>query len=190
MDWINYAYRVAHTRTSHVLRSPDDDGLVWIAITNLRRRHDPDRAPFAAYLWQHLGHALTDLHRVEHGRAENLKGAPGAGRLRGRNPSGRHTQRFIDYYDPHDPAAPLYHAAADEDDTAKVDDRLDLAAQVARLHTLLDALPAPERDVVVGTIVHGYRFHEVAAMYGVSESRMCQLRTQALGRLRRELEAA
>jgi RNA polymerase sigma factor for flagellar operon FliA len=51
-------------------------------------------------------------------------------------------------------------------------------------------LTVQERTVVLLTVIHGCRLHHVADMFGVSESRMSQVRTKALAKLRPVLAAA
>jgi RNA polymerase sigma factor (sigma-70 family) len=60
---------------------------------------------------------------------------------------------------------------------------------LADLADLLDRLPVKHRDAVVAPL-HGYRYADVAAKYGVSESMVCKWRRRGLEHLRRELEEA
>ncbi len=58
-----------------------------------------------------------------------------------------------------------------------------LAAAVA-------TLPARWQQVLRLSVVEGWRLHEIGALLGCGESRVSQMRTQALARLRTHLEAS
>lgn len=72
-----------------------------------------------------------------------------------------------------DPAAERQFAAVDEH----------LAAR-----QLLGHLPERQRELITRLYLDGESGREVAADWGVTESRVCQIRGQALRRLRRQLE--
>jgi RNA polymerase sigma factor for flagellar operon FliA len=57
------------------------------------------------------------------------------------------------------------------------------------LHQALGDLSARDRSVITQTYLEGRALREVGAIMGVTESRVCQIRTRALGRLRAGLTA-
>ena len=61
-------------------------------------------------------------------------------------------------------------------------------AASAQLLGIVGRLPAREREALLKRDVEGYSGPEVGSQMGVSESRVCQLRNQALSRVRAHLE--
>lgn len=68
-----------------------------------------------------------------------------------------------------------------------VDDRLTLGQEVSRLREALVALPEQERNVLTLYYFEELKLHEIAALLGVSESRISQIRAKAIFRLRKAL---
>ncbi len=62
---------------------------------------------------------------------------------------------------------------------------VELAERRATIRTALDTLPRRERLVLSRSYLEEKTLREIAGELGVTESRVCQLRTQALARLRR-----
>ena len=65
-----------------------------------------------------------------------------------------------------------------------VEERLALEAELQRLRKELDRLPERERQILRWHDLEGLKLREIGERLGVSESRVSQLRTRALGRLR------
>ena len=63
---------------------------------------------------------------------------------------------------------------------------VELAERRSTITTALNALPRRERLVVARSYLEEKTLREIAGELGVTESRVCQLRAQALNRLRRE----
>jgi RNA polymerase sigma factor for flagellar operon FliA len=62
---------------------------------------------------------------------------------------------------------------------------VEIAERRATIHTALNTLPRRERLVLSRSYLEEKTLREIAGELGVTESRVCQLRTQALARLRR-----
>ncbi len=72
------------------------------------------------------------------------------------------------------------------DDTAEeIHESLEAAERRGAIQASLDSLPPRERLVVARSYFEERPLREIAAELGVTESRVCQLRAQALNRLRR-----
>lgn len=69
----------------------------------------------------------------------------------------------------------------------EVEDRLSLAEELERLRSELTQLPARDREVIELYDLAGWTLREVGDRLGVSESRVSQLRSRALGRLRERM---
>lgn len=69
----------------------------------------------------------------------------------------------------------------------ELDDRITMAQEVTRLRAALSALPEQERNVLMLYYFEELKLHEIAALLGVSESRVSQIRTKAITRLRKSL---
>ena len=72
-------------------------------------------------------------------------------------------------------------------DVGVVEDRLTREAEMSRLHRELSALSERERLVVRMYDLESHTLREIAERLGVSESRISQIRSRALGRLRERL---
>ncbi|HEY3238441.1 MAG TPA: sigma-70 family RNA polymerase sigma factor [Acidimicrobiia bacterium] len=62
--------------------------------------------------------------------------------------------------------------------------------RVTQVKTAVAALPPRMRTVVVGSFFEGRRLVDIGAELGVTESRVCQMKQEALSELRRSLEAS
>ena len=69
----------------------------------------------------------------------------------------------------------------------EVEDRLALESELRRLRAELAELPARDREVIELYDLRGWTLREVGERFGVSESRISQIRTRALARLRERL---
>ena len=74
--------------------------------------------------------------------------------------------------------------ASNDDD---MDDRLTMGQEVEALKGALGALPEQERNVLTLYYFEELKLHEIAAILGVSESRVSQIRAKAILRLRKSL---
>jgi len=130
------------------------------AIAHLEQRIG--RAPTAAEVAQHLGVDRATLHRWQARTATagpvSLEGEPGGRSLADR--------------------------LGDEGDEV-VHGAVELSERRGRIAAALDSLPSRERLVVSRSYFEERPLREIAAELGVTESRVCQLRAQALARLRR-----
>ncbi len=77
----------------------------------------------------------------------------------------------------------------DEDDLADPAKAADHNASLALLDVALDDLTARDRAILKLRYSDGKPFHEIGAMMGLSESRVCQLHKRILSNLRRQLHA-
>lgn len=82
------------------------------------------------------------------------------------------------------PDAQLVSATADD-----IEERLTREQEVLQLRRALAELPKQERDVLSLYYFEELKLHEIAALLGVSESRISQIRTKAITRLRSRLGA-
>jgi len=80
---------------------------------------------------------------------------------------------------------PMEHLIASAE--GDLDDRLTLGQEVSRLREALLALPEQERNVLTLYYFEELKLHEIAALLGVSESRISQIRAKAIFRLRKAL---
>lgn len=62
--------------------------------------------------------------------------------------------------------------------------------RLTQVKAAVAALPPRMRTVVVGSFFEGRRLIDIAAELGVTESRVCQMKHEALGQLRRSLAAS
>jgi RNA polymerase sigma factor for flagellar operon FliA len=69
-----------------------------------------------------------------------------------------------------------------------VEDRLTRQQEVTRVRQALRMLPAREREIIERYDFEGWTLRQVGERLGVSESRVSQIRTRALGRLRQAME--
>jgi len=67
----------------------------------------------------------------------------------------------------------------------EIHESLEAAERSGAIQAALDSLPLRERLVVAQSYFEERPLREIAAELGVTESRVCQLRAQALARLRR-----
>jgi len=67
------------------------------------------------------------------------------------------------------------------------DEVVEMEGFLGRLHKAIAKLPERERMIIERTYFDGATLEEVAVELGISESRVCQLRTQAVARLRAQL---
>lgn len=82
------------------------------------------------------------------------------------------------------PDAQLVAASADD-----IEERLTREQEMLQLRRSLGELPAQERDVLTLYYFEELKLHEIAALLGVSESRISQIRGKAITRLRSQLGA-
>jgi RNA polymerase sigma factor FliA len=152
-------------RQDHVPRSVRRRAREMHAASEaLTRRlgHTPDQSQLATA----MGVDLTTLSRwqseSDHGRFISLErtSEQGAGGAR----------------------LPLEHLMADPSDD--VEDRLTLTQEVAHLRDALLALPESERNVLSLYYFEELKLSDIAAILGVSESRVSQIRAKAVSRLR------
>jgi RNA polymerase sigma factor for flagellar operon FliA len=68
-----------------------------------------------------------------------------------------------------------------------IDDHLTLGQEIHHLQAALGRLPDQERHVLSLYYFEELKLHEIAAILGVSESRVSQIRSKAVARLRRAL---
>ncbi|MCC6316710.1 MAG: FliA/WhiG family RNA polymerase sigma factor [Gemmatimonadaceae bacterium] len=124
------------------------------------------RAPDQAQLAETMGVDLHALFRMQ-AESDNSRFIP-LERTSERTPSGSRI--------------PMEHliAATDSD----VDDRLTLAQEIERMHDALLDLPEQERNVLGLYYFEELKLAEIAAILGVSESRVSQIRAKAISRLR------
>ncbi len=80
---------------------------------------------------------------------------------------------------------PMEHLIASTE--TEIEDRLTLGQEVTRLRASLMALPEQERNVLTLYYFEELKLHEIAALLGVSESRVSQIRAKAITRLRKSL---
>jgi RNA polymerase sigma factor for flagellar operon FliA len=69
-----------------------------------------------------------------------------------------------------------------------VEDRLAQEQAVARLREAVSALPDREREIIERYDLEGWTLRQIGEGLGVSESRVSQLRSRALVRLRQAME--
>jgi RNA polymerase sigma factor FliA len=128
------------------------------------------RAPLDTEIAEHLGVPLEtyDRWRVDTGVTTrvSLSAAPDADSPR--------------------PRVALEDALPDEDAEA-VEDRLVLAEEVGLLKDALMALKEQERVVLALYYYEELKLHEIAQVLGVTESRISQIRSKAISKLRAEL---
>jgi RNA polymerase sigma factor FliA len=84
------------------------------------------------------------------------------------------------------PRVSLEQALADEESTP-IEDRLNLAEEVELLKDALLALKEQERVVLALYYYEELKLHEIAQVLGVTESRVSQIRSKAISKLRAEL---
>jgi len=127
-----------------------------LGLLRAQRRFDPSRgAQFCTFAYPHVRGAILDAARRDCSRCE-------VGSIDATLPEDE-TLTFADVI----PAAPLDPDAA-----------LDCSAALA-------TLPGRERFALVALVVRGWRGREVAAVLGCSASRVSQIKTKALARMRR-----
>jgi RNA polymerase sigma factor for flagellar operon FliA len=157
-------------RQDHVPRSVRRRARELNAATETLRRR-LGRAPDQAQLADAMGVDLHTLFRLQaesdHGRFIPLE------RTSEGTPSGTRI--------------PLEHLIAATDE--EMDDRLTLAQEVDRMRDALLALPEAERNVLSLYYFEELKLAEIAAILGVSESRVSQIRAKAIGRLRVSLQS-
>lgn len=88
---------------------------------------------------------------------------------------------------PHGSRVPFEQLMSSSDE--ELDDRLTMGQEVDALRGALMALPEQERNVLTLYYFEELKLHEIAAILGVSESRISQIRAKAVGRLRKSLGA-
>ncbi|MFW5947092.1 MAG: sigma-70 family RNA polymerase sigma factor [Gemmatimonadota bacterium] len=69
----------------------------------------------------------------------------------------------------------------------EVEERLARESELRRLKAELESLPERDREIIRLYDLEGWTLREIGDRYGVSESRISQLRTRALGRLRERM---
>jgi RNA polymerase sigma factor for flagellar operon FliA len=77
--------------------------------------------------------------------------------------------------------------ALSQDDEQTIDEAIAREQEIEFLQAALAGLRAQERTVLTLYYFEELKLHEIAAMLGVTESRVSQVRTKALSRLREEL---
>lgn len=80
---------------------------------------------------------------------------------------------------------PLEQLLSSADD--ELDDRLTRGQEMEALKSALGDLPEQERNVLTLYYFEELKLHEIAAILGVSESRVSQIRAKAISRLRKSL---
>ena len=74
-----------------------------------------------------------------------------------------------------------------DDNASSVDEDMDKAQEVEALRDAIAELPDRERNVLALSYFEGLKLSEIAHVLGVTESRVSQIRTKALGRLRQRM---
>lgn len=82
---------------------------------------------------------------------------------------------------------PLEYLMASPED--ELDDQITKGQEVAHLRNALMTLPEQERNVLTLYYFEELKLHEIAALIGVSESRVSQIRAKAITRLRKGLSS-
>jgi RNA polymerase sigma factor for flagellar operon FliA len=146
----------------------------------LRRRDQRPEESFDFYVCTRVRGAIIDELRAEDWLP----------RRRGRNPDGSRIPRqapTVVHYE--DLGLKDRHrvAAREEFDS---EDALEQKMALERVMKGLDHLPARERYVLVKRDLQGVPIKDLGEELGVSKPRVCQLRTQALRRLREYLDTA
>jgi RNA polymerase sigma factor for flagellar operon FliA len=168
-------------------RSPPSiqrDDLVAAGMSGLwdalRRRDERPPESFDFYVCTRVRGAIIDELRAEDWLP----------RRRGRNADGTRPERTV-------PAVVHYEDLGLRDrhrvSSREQDNSEDMLAQkmtIERVLRGLDHLPARERYVLVKRDLHGVPIKDLGEELGVSKPRVCQLRTQALRRLREYLDTA
>ena len=168
-------------------RSPpsiERDDLVAAGMSGLwdalRRRNERPVESFDFYVCTRVRGAIIDELRAEDWLP----------RRRGRNPDGSRPARAV-------PAVVHYEdlglrdrhrVASREQDNSE--DMLEHKLTIERVMRGIDHLPARERYVLVKRDLQGVPIKDLGEELGVSKPRVCQLRTQALRRLREFLDTA
>lgn len=81
-----------------------------------------------------------------------------------------------------------FHETIADEHVVPVADRLERKEMVHLLGQVLEQLPDRQRDVLVMYYYKGMRLSEIATVFGVTEARICQIHTQALGSMRQHLK--
>lgn len=168
-------------------RSPpsiERDDLIAAGMSGLwdalRRRDQRPEESFDFYVCTRVRGAIIDELRAEDWLP----------RRRGRNPDGSRPARAV-------PAVVHYedlglrdrHRVASREEFDS-EDALEQKMTLERVLRGLDHLPPRERYVLVKRDLHGVPIKDLGEELGVSKPRVCQLRTQALRRLREYLDPA
>ncbi|MEM9227070.1 MAG: FliA/WhiG family RNA polymerase sigma factor [Verrucomicrobiota bacterium] len=83
----------------------------------------------------------------------------------------------------------LHEAIADQNSRPCYED-LEKSETIEQMADLIQELPERQKKVLAMYYYEGMRLAEIAEVFGVSEARICQIHTQALGVLRRTLSRA
>ncbi|QYY36156.1 FliA/WhiG family RNA polymerase sigma factor [Ruficoccus sp. ZRK36] len=86
-----------------------------------------------------------------------------------------------------DTEATLHEAIADQNSRPCYED-LEKSEYIEMMVELIEELPERQRKVLAMYYHEGMRLAEIAEVFGVSEARICQIHTQALGTLRRLIQ--
>lgn len=131
------------------------------------------------YLHSKLGRNPTDRELLDHlvWDDETLREV--------REDQGREVQRLDEPVDADDPTLTLADVIADNISDAS--DRLNIDAIRDRLVEAVAALPERERTVLVLYYIEQLKFEDIGTLLNVTESRACQIQTEAIAGLRSHL---
>ena len=85
--------------------------------------------------------------------------------------------------------APLAEQIGDED-LVPIDEQVAREELLVEINDILNSLSPEERQAIVLSFLQGYTLREIGGFMNVTESRVCQIRTQAVRRIRRRLTYA
>jgi RNA polymerase sigma factor for flagellar operon FliA len=185
--WLQLAFKVGlyYGRNSMPALSPDDvRGAAALGLAKAMRQFDPARGVKPAT------YALT---LIQGAVLEAMRSADPVPRSRRAQLNAGATEEPRDLH-PHsldfsvvDDGDPIRAAELLEDDRPGPEALTLACSEVAALWSVVDTLPAREALAVRRRYLDGYKFPEIAAELGVTQSRAFQLHQQALGRLRQWL---
>ena len=168
-------------------RSPpsiERDDLIAAGMSGLwdalRRRDERSEESFDFYVCTRVRGAIIDELRAEDWLP----------RRRGRNADGSRPPRAMPAVVHYEDLGLRDRNRAGTRDQQSSEDILDHKLSLERVMRGIDHLPARERYVLVKRELHGVPIKDLGEELGVSKPRVCQLRTQALRRLRQYLDTA
>jgi RNA polymerase sigma factor for flagellar operon FliA len=159
-----------------------------IALIRVARRFDPSRGtPFGGYLQQRLRGAMLDLLDVEYAR---FYSAPRDG------PWDPALQRRVhldsgEYLKSQREFAAGWHSLMDHaEDPGPTPEHIAAGARMAALiGRAADVLTEREKTILAALFVRGMTLEEAGKLVGLGESRVCQIRTEILLKLRERLRS-